>query len=114
MSRHSRTTFSRPSERGTPAWMDAWDMNVMDERAAALPYAPNALRYQRGCGVGMDAFGSPMTPWTICPPLMIRSGLTPKNLGSHSTRSANLPSSTEPTAWETPWAIAGLIVYLEM
>jgi hypothetical protein len=38
-------------------------------------------------------------------------GLTPKNAGFHSTRSASLPGSTEPTTSLTPCAIAGLIVY---
>ena len=42
------------------------------------------------------------------------SGLTPKNAGDHSTRSASLPFSTEPISFETPWAIAGLMVYLAM
>ena len=32
------------------------------------------------------------------PPLMTSSGLTPKNAGFHSTRSASLPTSIEPTS----------------
>ena len=51
---------------------------------------------------------------TIMPPLMINDGLTPKNAGFHSTRSASLPTSTEPTTEAMPWAMAGLIVYLAM
>ena len=43
---------------------------------------------------------------------MMQSGLTPKNAGDHSTRSASLPFSTEPMSFDTPWAIAGLMVYL--
>ncbi len=35
----------------------------------------------------------------------------PKNFGSHSTRSASLPTSTEPTSCSIPCEIAGLIVY---
>ena len=45
---------------------------------------------------------------------MIRLGLTPKKAGFHSTRSASLPTSTEPTHGEMPWVIAGLMVYLAM
>ena len=48
------------------------------------------------------------------PPLMISDGLTPKNAGFHSTRSASLPASTEPTTCEMPCVIAGLIVYFAM
>lgn len=43
-----------------------------------------------GCGVGMDALGSPIGAATIEPPLM-QSGLTPKNASDHSTRSASFP-----------------------
>ena len=45
---------------------------------------------------------------------MMQSGLTPKNAGDHSTRSASLPFSTEPISFETPCAIAGLMVYFAM
>ena len=48
------------------------------------------------------------------PPLMMQSGLTPKNIGDHSTRSAILPFSTEPISLDTPCAIAGLMVYFAM
>ena len=50
----------------------------------------------------------------IMPPLMISAGFTPKKAGFHSTRSASLPTSTEPTSCAMPWAMAGLIVYLAM
>ena len=53
-----------------------------------------------------------MSAIAIVPPLMIIEGLTPKKAGRHNTRSAHLPTSTEPTACEMPWAIAGLMVYL--
>ena len=46
------------------------------------------------------------------PPFRISDGFTPKNAGFHSTRSASLPASTEPTSCAMPWVIAGLIVYL--
>ena len=45
------------------------------------------------------------------PPLRIRLGLTPKKAGFHTTRSASLPTSTEPTRWLMPWLMAGLMVY---
>jgi hypothetical protein len=56
--------------------------------------------------------GSPICAATIDPPLMTMSGFTPKKAGDHRTRSASLPFSTEPMCFETPCAIAGLIVYL--
>jgi hypothetical protein len=58
--------------------------------------------------------GSPIGAAAIMPPLITRSGFTPKNAGDHSTRSASLPFSTEPMCFETPCAIAGLMVYLAM
>ena len=36
------------------------------------------------------------------PPLKTTSGLIPKNFGSHSTMSASLPTSSEPTSWSIP------------
>ena len=39
----------------------------------------------------MDAFGSPIGAQAIEPPLITRSGFTPKNAGDQSTRSASLP-----------------------
>ncbi|MNC34972.1 hypothetical protein D3C75_834370 [compost metagenome] len=57
---------------------------------------------------------SPMGAVTIIPPLITRAGLTAKNAGAHSTRSASLPTSTEPTSWPMPWVSAGLMVYLAM
>ena len=45
------------------------------------------------------------------PPFSTSNGLTPKNAGFHSTRSAHLPTSTEPTSCAMPCVIAGLIVY---
>src|SRR5271165_775892 len=55
-----------------------------------------------------------MAAAAIIPPLRIRDGLTPKNAGFHSTRSARRPGSTEPTTWLMPWAIAGLTVYFDI
>ena len=56
----------------------------------------SAGRIRTGCGVGIEAFGSPRAPTTMPPPLITTLGLTPKNFGSQSTRSASLPTSTEP------------------
>ena len=47
----------------------------------------------------------------IEPPSITMSGFTPKKAGDHSTRSARLPISIEPTSCAMPWAMAGLIVY---
>ena len=60
------------------------------------PWAPNIGRITTGCGVGIDAFASPICDHAMNPPLMTSSGLTPKNAGCHSTRSASLPTSTDP------------------
>ena len=56
----------------------------------------------------------PISAAAMKPPLSTRLGLTPKKAGRHSTRSAHLPTSTEPISWPMPWAMAGLIVYLAM
>src|SRR5512132_4337666 len=50
----------------------------------------------------------------MLPAFSTRSGLTPKNIGFHSTRSASLPFSTEPTCAARPCVSAGLMVYLAM
>jgi hypothetical protein len=46
------------------------------------------------------------------PPFTTTCGRTPKKRGSHSTRSASFPTSTEPTSPSIPCATAGQIVYL--
>ena len=48
----------------------------------------------------------------IMPPLITIFGFAPKNAGSQSTRSANLPGAIEPSTWPMPCVIAGLIVTL--
>ena len=50
----------------------------------------------------------------IVPPISTMAGFTPKNAGSHNTRSARLPAATDPMCLDMPWAMAGLIVYLAM
>ena len=68
-----------------------------------------------GCGVGIEALGSPICAQAMKPPLMTSSGLAPKKAGFQRTRSASLPTSTEPIeVADMPWAMAGLIVYLAM
>ncbi len=79
----------------------------------ALPKAPNCGRYMVGCGVGMEALGSPMFAQAMKPPLRMVSGFTPKKAGFQMTRSASLPTSMLPTSWAMPCVMAGLIVYLE-
>ena len=69
-------------------------------------------RLNTGCGVGMEALGSPMAASTKKPPLTTRSGLTPKKAGFQITRSASFPTSTDPTSEEMPCVMAGLMVYL--
>ena len=51
---------------------------------------------------GKEAFGSPIFAQLIIPPLMTNLGLVPKNAGSHNTRSAILPFSTDPNTSEKP------------
>src|SRR5579872_3970722 len=98
-----------------PRWprrdSDACDTNVSEVAWVASPNDPNIGRYRTGCGVGMEAFASPIMLQAMNPPLITSSGLTPKNAGLHRTRSANFPGSTEPISCDTPCAIAGLIVY---
>ncbi|MOA17090.1 hypothetical protein D3C78_1373320 [compost metagenome] len=62
----------------------------------------------------MEAFGSPIGAAAMEPPSSTISGFTPKKAGFHNTRSARLPTSIEPISWLTPWAMAGLMVYLAM
>ena len=78
----------------------------------ARPKAPNIGRMDTGCGVGMDALGSPIWAQAMNPPLSTSSGLAPNSPGRHRTRSASLPTSTEPTRWAMPCAMAGFTVYL--
>ncbi|CPN02477.1 Uncharacterised protein [Bordetella pertussis] len=55
-----------------------------------------------------------MLALTAMPLLSTMLTLTPKKAGFHSTRSASLPTSTEPTRCAMPCATAGLMVYLAM
>src|SRR6202167_606248 len=104
--------FFSPSSCRTPAFRAASDTKVMLVGAVAAPKLPNIGRYSTGCGVGIEAFGSPMALQAMNPPLTIISGFTPKNAGFHRTRSASFPGSIDPISAAMPWVIAGLIVYL--
>ncbi|CAM5366584.1 hypothetical protein SGRI78S_01933 [Streptomyces griseus subsp. griseus] len=50
-----------------------------------------------GCGVGSEALGSPICAQETMPPLMIILGFAAKEWMGHSTMSASLPFSIEPT-----------------
>ena len=82
--------------------------------ALALPSAPNIGFMITGCGVGIEAFASPILAAIIIPPLITTSGFTPKRAGFQITKSANLPTSKEPMTSEVPVAKAGLLVYLAL
>ncbi|MNV53580.1 hypothetical protein D3C71_1457340 [compost metagenome] len=60
----------------------------------------------------MEAFGSPIAAMAMRPPFKMSAGFTPKNAGFQMTMSAHLPTSSEPTSWLMPCAMAGLMVYL--
>src|SRR5579863_7931700 len=101
-----------PSFLPRPALTAAFEAKTTEDAVRARPNAPNIGRKWTGCGVGIEAFGSPIGAATIEPPLMMQSGLTPKKAGDQITRSASLPFSTDPISFATPCAMAGLIVYL--
>ena len=60
------------------------------------------------------ALPSPIAAQATNPLLITIHGLMPKELRGHSTISASLPGSIEPTWSSMPTARAGLIVYLAM
>ncbi|COW30396.1 Uncharacterised protein [Mycobacterium tuberculosis] len=88
-----RLTASRSARRAS---MDCGATKCTEVAAAVAAAAPNIGRGSTGCGVGIDAFASPIAAQAIAPPLSTTCGRTPKNAGSHNTRSANFPTSTEP------------------
>src|SRR5215468_8066502 len=95
-----------------PASWALLETKLSDVDAVAPPNDANIGRYNTGCGVGIDALASPITLHAMNPPFTIISGLTPNIEGFHSTRSASLPGSIEPTSPAIPCVIAGLMVYL--
>src|SRR5437868_15212091 len=103
--------LQRPSR--STCGSEARETNVALVACVAPPNDPNIGRYSTGCGVGIDAFASPITLQAMKPPLITISGFTPKNAGCQITRSASLPGSMDPISPAMPWAMAGLIVYLE-
>ena len=100
------------SRSASPESIACCDTKCSDVAAAADAAAPNIGRGNTGCGVGIDALASPIAAQAIMPPLITACGRTPKKAGSHSTKSASLPTSTEPISPSSPWAMAGQIVYL--
>src|ERR1700720_3215102 len=107
-----RTIFFKPSFAGNPAVIAACETKVIAVAEVAAPKLPNIGRYNTGCGVGMDAFGSPIALHAMNPPFTTISGFAPKKAGFQSTRSASFPGSIEPISEAMPWVIAGLMVYL--
>ena len=103
-----------PYGSSAPRSSDSCDTNASDVAPVARPYAPNICRINTGCGVGIDAFGSPICAQAMNPPLITISGFAPKNVGFHNTRSASLPISIDPTSCAMPCVSAGLIVYFAM
>ena len=91
-----------------------FETNVIDVLSTASPFAPNMSVYTTGCGVGIEAFASPIFDEQINPPFIIISGFTPNIAGLQRTRSAIFPTSTEPAYSEIPCVIAGFIVYFEI
>src|SRR5215216_5759893 len=84
MPRHFRTAeirFCKPRVFATPRSSAAFDTNVRLVAYGARPKLPNIGRVITGCGVGIDAFGSPMAADMGKPPFTTISGFTPKNAG---------------------------------
>src|SRR5262245_64510940 len=82
--RQPRTALAilrRPRRAGTPSTSAACETNVTDVDATAPPNDPNIGRYRTGCGVGMDALGSPIAAVAIKPPFHTSSDLTTKKAG---------------------------------
>src|SRR6267154_2755887 len=86
-----RTSLTATSRRLTanrfasPSSIACGDTKCTDVAAAAAGDAPNIGRGSTGCGVGIDAFASPIAAHAIMPPLITACGRTPKKAGSHST-----------------------------
>lgn len=64
------------------------------QEALYLKTQAKLVRYKNftGSGVGMLAFGSPISAHATTPPLITISGFAPKKDGFHITRSANFPT----------------------
>src|SRR5262249_30963808 len=104
--------LSTPTRRATSASMASRLANVIPRCAGARPKDPHIRRCTIGSLLIWLALPSPIADHTISPLLMTSQGLMPNEARGHSTRSANLPGSIEPTCSAMPTAIAGLIVSL--
>ena len=109
-----RMRFSSFSAAMWPSAMARCETNARLVAPVARPSAPNIGRMYEGCGVGIEAFGSPICAHAMKPPLSTSSGRDPKKAGRHRQRSAHLPTSIDPISCDMPCAMAGLIVYFEM
>ena len=78
-------------------------MKITEDFSNDVPNDENIGLVYTGCGVGIDAFGSPICAQAILPPINIISGFAPKNAGSHKTKSARLFFSMLPICFEIPW-----------
>ena len=97
--------------------------NLLLSAAALAATSPLGARIAWAEGATLR-FGPQLDPGTLdtltnvydypYPPFSTISGRIPKKAGRHKTRSAHLPTSTEPISWLMPCAIAGLIVYFAM
>src|SRR5210317_1115016 len=79
-----------------PSFRESLLTKVTEEDSNDLPKLENKGLVYTGCGVGIEAFGSPICAQAILPPITTISGFTPKKAGSHMTISARLPSVIEP------------------
>mmetsp|Transcript_125600 Transcript_125600/g.349746 ORF Transcript_125600/g.349746 Transcript_125600/m.349746 type:complete len:216 (-) Transcript_125600:1998-2645(-) len=108
------TCLSRPYLSLTPAPAAAAETKLTQLGPTALPKLPNMGRINTGCGVGIEALGSPICAHAIVPPFMTNSGFAPNIAGVQRHMSASFPTSMEPITWLMPCATAGLMVYLAM
>ena len=83
--RVSRTGTSRrrtSNRSASPPSSASGATKCTDVAAAVTPSAPNIGRGSTGCGVGIEAFASPIAAYTIIPPLITNEGFTPKKAGA--------------------------------
>ena len=84
------TSHGLTPEHAGSIGVNHWEPRDLPSRLTLRPLQrPLCLR---ACGVGMEAFGSPICAHAIVPPLITISGLAPKSSGFHSTRSASFPA----------------------
>src|SRR5580693_8446887 len=73
VSKTGRSVFATPNVSFLSR--NAWLTKVTELSVNERPYAPNIGRQYWGCGVGIDAFGSPMMAAAIVPLFSTISGL---------------------------------------